>query len=452
MTAFVVISSTIIIFFLSGLLPGPREWRRSAFRKPAMAFLILAALLSVFLGQPRGVHAIIASPVDSVRLVRIVFLTVLTIISVIGVIRNLGKKISSGPGIKWMLGYGVFAMFSAVYSSIPLLTLWKGFEVLAMACVGLYIGIKIRSEDDLQDVINIILLGLWLIIISALVGATVVPSEAFTKMQSREKMAFALQGVYPFVNANTLSQISGMIAACALAWMVKPKRTYGITGPLIIFLTSITCLILAHSRTSIIAFLLTTALLMFVFRKRVLLFGVLWLGAILALSGTVMQYFLPYFIRGQKTAVLTSLSGRTTFWPEVIKKIGDAPFLGSGFYASQRIIWDISSVDNTYLETILGLGIIGAILLCVPVLSIASNLWTTRPWKTGLTLTIPSRFIWMQLCIFFIFLFVRSLTGPSFQNLHINLVIFVILLVASFRLQIMFTQKRMETTGSNAGL
>jgi O-antigen ligase len=432
------------IFFGSKFLPGPREWWQSVVKNPLSSFLILGAILSVFLGQPRGAQAIVESPVDPIRLARILLLTVLAVVSAIGIILNLSKKISSGPGVKWMAAYSIFAMASAFYSFLPLLTLWKGFEVLSAVCVGGYIGIKLKDEVHIQDAMNTILLALWFLVISSLVGAVMSPAEAFAEMKAKGAMAFALNGVYPFVNANTLSQIAGMLAACALAWMVKPKRDYGVAGPLVVFLLSMLSLLLSHSRTSIVALFLVVLVLFIVFRKTFMVLGVSWLGILLAISGTIMQYLMPYFERGQSAKVFATLSGRTTFWPEVIKKIGDEPFAGYGFYASQRIMWGISSVDNTYLETILGVGIIGVTLLCIPLLTIMFNLWRTRPWKMGLDLKSQGRFIWIQLFALFSFLFIRSLTGPSFQNLHINLVIFIILLVSSFRLHKILASNRKE--------
>jgi O-antigen ligase len=160
-----------------------------------------------------------------------------------------------------------------------------------------------------------------------------------------------------------------------------------------------------------------------------------WVTTLLALSGMIISYLVPYLMRGQKMAAIGTLSGRMEFWPEVLKKIWDAPILGHGFYASQRVMWNVSTVDNTYLEVILGVGLVGLIGLCIPLLSIIINLWKTRPWKTGVSLNSPIRFIWIQMASIFIIVFIRSLTGPSFQILHISLIIFVILIIGSHRLR-----------------
>jgi len=439
-----IIDVLIALTVASRLLPGPREWGRAFSRNPLFSFVILTAALSVFLGQPRGVQTIASEPVDAIRLARIMVLVLLAVVSVAGILFSIGRGVSSGKGIKWMIAYGLLAMLSYLYSSFPLLSLWKGFEVLSISLVGMFIGTRLKKEADIQDAMNIIILALWFLVVSSLVGAAVVPSEAFTAMKARGPMAFSLEGVYPFVNANSLSQIAGMVSVIALVWMVKPGGKYGIIGPAVILLVSLACLLLSHSRTSIIALVVVAFPVLMVFRRRNLVIGALCVGVLLLVTDVVGEYFMPYFVRGQSVQVLTSLSGRTEFWPEVIKKVAEAPFLGHGFYASQRMIWNISSVDNTYLEVMLGLGVTGLVLFCIPLFTIVYNLWKARPWKTGFDLSSDWRFLWVQLLAVFFFLFLRSLTGPSFQNLHINLVIFVLVLVSTYRLRKMAMLKEKQ--------
>ena len=431
----VVITVIIALALASRLLPGPREWWRSFSRKPLFSFLILVAAMSVFLGQPRAVQTIASEPVDAIRLARIMALVLLAVVSIAGIFSSIGRGVSSGKGIKWMIAYALFAMLSYLYSSFPLLSLWKGFEVLSVSLAGMAVGMRLKAEGDIQDAINIIILGLWFLVVSSLVGAIFSPSEAFAPMKAKGPMAFSLEGVYPLVNANTLSQVSGMVSIITLVWMVKPGNRYGVAGPGFVLLVSLACLVLSHSRTSIVALIIAAFLVLVVFRRRTLMIGAFCIGGLLLITDVVVEYLLPYFVRGQSVQTFTSLSGRTEFWPEVIKKVGEAPFLGHGFYASQRMMWNISSVDNTYLEVMLGLGVMGLIVFCVPVYTIVYNLWKSRPWRAGFDLASDSRFLWVQLLALFFFLFFRSLTGPSFQNLHVNLAIFVLVLVSTHRLR-----------------
>jgi O-antigen ligase len=70
-----------------------------------------------------------------------------------------------------------------------------------------------------------------------------------------------------------------------------------------------------------------------------------------------------FIYRGQNKIAFLSLSGRTEFWPIVWNEINKSPFVGHGYYAAQRIGLGVSSVDNTYLEGNMGVGIIGLFIL-----------------------------------------------------------------------------------------
>jgi O-antigen ligase len=439
-----IILLSVFVTLGASLLPGPRDWMRSVTQRPFLAFCILLLFLSAFLGQPRGVQMVSEGPVDAVRLARMLLLSALAVMAAAGVAFSRRRRISSGPGIKWMAVYAGFAMLSAVYSPIPFLSLWKGFEVLAVVAVGLFIGTRLQTEDDMQHAINIILLALWFLVVSALAGAALVPAEAFSDLQLKGPMAFSLHGVYPFGNANTLSQIAGIVAAFSFAWVARPKRPYGTAGFSIVLLFSLVCLVLSHSRTSMAAFFASAILVLFAFRKVFLMIGLVWFGLLFVIFGAVKRYFMPYIMRGQSSVGFTTLSGRTMFWPEVMKRISEAPLIGHGFYASQRVIWGIPTVDSTYLEVLLGIGIIGGILICMPLLCAMFSLWKTRPHGFGRQESTGLSFIWLELMTFFLFLFVRSLTGPSFEILHVDLVIFVVFLVSSYRLRKIMADSRLQ--------
>jgi O-antigen ligase len=350
------------------------------------------------------------------------------------------KKSFIGCGTIWMALYAIIAMFSFTYSSFPLLSLWKGFEVFSLVCLSIFVGNGIREDQDIHDIINMISLILLFLVLTALIGMLINPSVAFPKMQSRGTMAFALQGVFPSINANTLSQISGMLASLALCWILRPGPVTVKLGSLLIFLCAFTCLLLAHSRTSLFAFFINIGFLLFMFQKRLIAVIVLWLIPLVFFLGSYIKYIQDYIMRGQSIEVFSSLTGRTTFWPLVWEKISESPIFGHGFYASQRTTWNISSVDNTYLEVMLGVGLIGLLFFSLAIYSLSFNIWKTRPSKFKVGVGSIRHFLWLEIVVIFSFLFLRSLTGPSFQVLHPNLVVFVILLICSYKANKIFLQ------------
>lgn len=417
---------TICCVSVSCLFSGPRDWWESVKRNPFVALLIFLSVAAVFLGTPRGAKMLVGDPVDSVRTLRIIVLTVMGAAAIFGNLFNSNRSHSSGS-LGWMVLYALLAMFSAVYSKIPLLSLYKGFEVAAFVVLGLYIGTILHTWRDIEDIVNIMLFAMWYLVVSALIGAIVWPSEAWPTMLMQDSMAFALNGVFPSILSSTLAPMAGILASCCLCWLFHPTKTAGKMGLRVVFLAALVCMVFAHSRTAILAFVLAAFFIFMCFRRTGLAIITISLGLIGYLTGNLVSYMM----RGNPAGVFTSLSGRTLFWPLVIEKVVQSPLFGHGFYASQRFMFGsgaISSVDNTYLEVLLGLGVIGVMVLILAVLGVGRNLWRSRPTFSGKEITDPY-FIWTELAVIFLFLLMKSFTGPSFQVLHVYLTFFVLVTV-----------------------
>jgi len=409
------------------LLPGPSGWWQSLVKTPFVSLVIILSLISTFLGQPRGVAQIAEDPVDIIRFLRILVLSILTICSLIGLFRT-GRNSSSWKGIRWLAIYAVVAMMSSVYSPFPALSVYKGFEVMTHVLVALLVGTSLRQLEDIKHVLNVLLLAMLFLVISALVGTVTAPSHAFAKLKSTGPMAFVLRGVYPEINANTLSQLSGMLATCSLCLYFSSKERKFRIGTSIVFIIATTCLILAHSRTSLFAFVAAVCFTLMYFRGRT---SMLIIGSI-GITVWISDLFTEYIFRGQSQELLMSFSGRTNFWKLVLERIWQAPILGHGFYSSQRMTWGVSSVDNTYLEVILGVGFVGLTFFCMAIASVFLNLWRVRPRGSIIGLDSDWRLVWVEQVVLLFFLFFRSITGPSFNILHPNLTIFAIIAVTSY--------------------
>lgn len=350
-----------------------------------------------------------------------------------------------------MVLYAIIGIISSLYSPFPLLSLWKGFEVLSLVVVGIMVGGTLHQREDIEHVINIIMLAMFFLVISALVSSIISPSLAFAKMKLTGQMAFAMRGVYPPINANTLSQISAIVASCSLCWFFGVEKINSRFGALFVFVTALSTLLLSHSRTSLFIFFPVVCYIVIFFRAKIIAFTTVWIGIILVLSGFVIENVIAYFYRGQSKAQFLSLSGRTDFWDLVLGKIYESPIIGHGFYSSQRMSWGVSTVDNTYLEVLLGVGIVGLTSIFLALISVFLNLWKANQWNSQNNIDTNWRLVWIQQTVIFLFLFFRSLTGPSFQILHTNLIIFIIIAVcssATLRIQSSEYSKNELTTDS----
>ncbi len=407
------------------MMPGPKSWLHSIKDKPIITLFIFCLILSIFLGSPRGLIDISKNPVDSIRLTRIILLLVTTFASYLyiffGAIHH-----SNGYAIKSFLLYSFLAMFSSAYSAYPLFTLWKGFEVFAFASFGLMLGRYLKSLEDLQDLINIISFFLLFLIISALLNGIIMPNEAFVKLKASNSFSFILHGSFPLLNANTLTQLSGIVALISLNNFLNHYKIIDKLSFFFIYFLATIILLLSHSRTSLLAYFITFMLIILIYNKKKLFIFLTWITSIAIISGLISKIVLPYIYRGQSQTLFLSLSGRTEFWPLVWNKFLQSPLFGYGFYTAQRFTWGVGSVDNTYLEVLIGLGLIGFIVFIVPLVNISILLL-----KTYFNLN-NNKFLWTNFAILFIFLFIRSLTGPSFQVLHIDMLCYVILMVTLY--------------------
>lgn len=164
----------------------------------------------------------------------------------------------------------------------------------------------------------------------------------------------------------------------------------------------------AQSRTSFIAALgiIGLAILMKAPRQRVLGLGVL--AAVL--SSLILFAFACGLVSVRGTDVLASASrsgsqeeiynvtGRTEFWPYVIKQIGKSPLWGHGFGSSRQALQDFNGhsytlgtlhhAHNVFLNITLTTGIVGAVILSAMYLSLFEGVLRNRQLFPALVLVV----------------------------------------------------------------
>ena len=79
-------------------------------------------------------------------------------------------------------------------------------------------------------------------------------------------------------------------------------------------------------------------------------------------------------LRGQTPEEFESLTGRTELWTELVPLYWERPMMGFGYQASRQLVLETrpwaGHAHNGLIETMLDLGIIGTLLLWIPVLTI----------------------------------------------------------------------------------
>jgi len=421
-SVYVVVISSIIVVALLGVSDPVRSWWRSLRTRPGPGVVLILAVATTFLGGSRLAAAAAGLEAASgIRLLRAIALLSLLTLASVGILRDTRAFGRAGSAAVGMLLYGLLAVSSAVYSLSPFISAWKGFEVVTVVVVGIYLGGRLRTLEDIQGLLDIVWLALLVLVTTALASVAVVPEQALVKLVYSPVSVLA--GVYPEIHPNLLTQLAAIIAVVCLIEWIRPNRPRQLTTVVVVLGLSLAAALLAHSRTSLIAALIASLAVVYFSRHRAL-FWLAMVGGILLWAFS--EAVLIYFGRGQSTETFLSMSGRTKFWPKVLQQFYDSPILGHGFYAAQHQIFGVSSVDNTYLEVLLGLGILGLVVFTLPALTSWYLLLKARPRpSTGAA----GHAVWLQLMILLLFLTIRSLTGPSFQVMHPNLVLYMVAIV-----------------------
>ncbi|SLM49619.1 membrane protein of unknown function [Nitrospira japonica] len=430
----------IAIFAISFVMVGSlavfhpvNEWVCSVKRLPVVSLLLIGLFTSVLLtAQSQATLSVDA--IDESRVIRICLLIVLCLVSwVIFSVRGFPFS-RCCAALTMMFFFSLFAMSSYIYSVNPLLSLWKGFEVFAAASVFLAIAVSLNTFDDIDGALQVLWLILLFLVLTALVGGVLQPKLAFVRQTfGRGSQAYEYWGQFPRINPNSLTQFGAMVGVGGLVAFLY-GRGIGVLSSLCLLGLGALTIYLGHSRTSLLGFLLAAVAIFWFGKKRVL--GLMMISAAGLVALAAYTYVEAYVLRGQSKAVFVSMSGRTEFWPEIWRAFTTSPLVGHGYYAGHRslsidALANVSSVDNTYLEVLVDLGVIGLGLLMAALICSCFSLYACRPSILGHQDSQWWRPTWLLLMSALLLLGIRSLTGPTFQVLHPNLLIFLAITVCA---------------------
>ncbi len=164
----------------------------------------------------------------------------------------------------------------------------------------------------------------------------------------------------------------------------------------------------AQSRTSLATALAIIGLAILMKAPRLHVLKLAALGALLS-SIALFAFACGFFaVRGADVLTVASRSGtqeeiynvtgRTEFWPFVLKQIGESPLWGYGYGCSRHALYDFNGnsyemgqlhhAHNTFLNVMLTTGIVGVLILAVMYLSLFDGVLCHRQLFPALVLTI----------------------------------------------------------------
>jgi O-antigen ligase len=273
---------------------------------------------------------------------------------------------------------------SVVYSVAPLVTAAKVFELGA----GLIaIGAAALAEDGgrrLRTMAKLVLALEGALVAVAVLGFFTLPG-IFTRLEIRPGFVTAVTMTSPFAHANVLAAVAGIVGAYALAQSLESvtwRKTLSWLG--VVALGGV-AILLASGRQGVVM-LVAAAVVLLWFRRRAI-FMILIGPAVLVLTWINWDSLARVFSRGQPQLVPT-LTGRLTWWEAALQAWAEHPWTGYGYGAGGRFVAlastganRTSNVHNGYLETLVGVGLIGAIPLFIGLILVVA--WSLGALRSG---------------------------------------------------------------------
>jgi O-antigen ligase len=418
---FSILGGALLLAALLAFFPVIRGWWRSFLSKPGAAVILILALVNTFFssGEQANIASIQSGDVDPYRMVRAILTSGLFTIACFQILKDTSRIRFAGSGARWMVVYALLAMMSAIYSVNALVSFWKGFEVMTLVLVAVSLAGLVRTTEGITWLMNVASFLLLYIVLTVYVGLALYPGDAIKDVEY-----LGVRGLVPLMNPSSVGTLSSLLIVLAVGnalhrWPSK-KMTAGIW---VVLAAATGMLVLSHVRTPIFAAAVAIMLMLISGRhyRAMVLTALLGTGLVLAMS---LDDILAYLYRGQSQEAFLGLTGRMYYWEQLMPMVTSSPVIGHGYYAAQRILFNVNAVDNAYLEVLIGLGVLGVAVFLMPTLFALKSLIRTRP--TGST-PLVNKFLWAQLLGIFTILLIRGLSGSSYQVQHPLLIFFMLM-------------------------
>jgi O-antigen ligase len=295
------------------------------------------------------------------------------------------KRLSLGPGAKFLLLYTLAAAVSAASSPFPKLVVGYCILLAGAACLMIGLVYSAKSAEQLERIERI-----WLLTVCVLITKDTLTSLLSADVQSAGGVVRLGMNV---THANSLS----MLAALAFWISFAQDRVRNRWIMLLFRALFVYAIIGAISRLSITAFV-AGGLFYFVFRRKdypkrslitVCCVVVFVASFLLSLSLSPSNKLAEYLKRGQAKSTIYSFTGRTEVWQLAIDKSAESPFTGHGFGVSRLVLetpasnpyWKPDHCHNEILEVFFSTGLLG-IVPFIAMLILSLN-WLRQPARLG---------------------------------------------------------------------
>jgi O-antigen ligase len=321
----------------------------------------------------------------------------------------------------WLGGFLGVAAASTVWSVAPGISLLKALQ-LAVAYALVLLWVRLLPGRDLvarlAPLVHAVLLG-------TLAGLVIAPGSAVVPIPGGDPTP-RLRGIVPVIAPDLL----GFMAVIGLLYLlarVGPAWTLRVGTRVALIAAYATILLLTRARVSLVLLAIGLIVLVVQDRRRrgglAFFLPVAGVAAVCVLS--LYSADITAFVgRGESAQALSTLTGRTITWQQAEHAWAARPWTGYGFYAGHRLgplaSLDAQNLDSMWVETLLDVGIIGAVPLAAVVIAGGAGLAARRaPTASGR----------LAVAIFAVG-FVSSFVNPSLQQANYPMIVFAVAMLA----------------------
>jgi O-antigen ligase len=278
---------------------------------------------------------------------------------------------------------GIMAVFalvcitSSLWSVNPPWTLYKSLEYLVDLSLLAAILASVGSTESYASLLNWTWVICGVLVAVAWLEAPIWPQEALEGAGGYVggPLRFRLSGVYPGQGFNMLGTYGAILATIAICRLLPAAaHKFDRAWYAIVLMLGAVTMVFSQTRSAIGGFVVGVALL-FIITKRLRFAAALGVAsaAVLALTGagTVVLNFLQ---RGQSQSQIASLSGRLQWWGVAWDAFKLHPWTGYGAFSSGLAVFpklgvkEVTPLHSDYVETLVGIGIWGPLLLLAALL------------------------------------------------------------------------------------
>lgn len=367
-------------FFLTSILPLlVKRHIKNGYMVVEVPVTIL--LLSTLVFRQRTADTLAQDPLDAAAIFRVVFVGIALFLALVSLTSPSEVDAEERQALK-ARPFTLFALYIAIafigtrFAVQPLNVVYRVFELIGgwLVLMAARHSLGRAAFPRIETTIywySVVLVGVvWL-------NAVIFPSEAVTSTMGESPLPYQLGSVMPAISSNSVGFLGAVVGLWSLGYRLTPHRQYGPRPRVAAFMAGVgfLTLIAAQYRTGYAAAAAALVVLCIV-RGRQVLAALLVVGAlIVTFWGSVLLEAQPYLLRGETAESAAELSGRIYWWEKAIEVWKESPIVGKGLLSATRfeVLDEIgasgtSTIHSTWIEALVGTGVVGAALLAASVL------------------------------------------------------------------------------------